>query len=60
MPIYIVNDKHFDKLDETTFVEANLKEIELKNMIKPNIESISPDTLIIGDELVTGKTAIDG
>lgn len=50
MPIYKIHDKQLVKLDETTFKDQDLKEIDLQKMLKSQISAISPDTLIVSEE----------
>ena len=50
MPIYKIQDKQLIKLDETTFKDQDLKEIDLQKMLKSQISAISPDTLIVSEE----------
>lgn len=50
MPIYKIHDNQLVKLDETTFKDQGLKEIDLQKMLKSQINAISPDTLIVSEE----------
>ncbi|MDE0644617.1 MAG: hypothetical protein OXH84_00025 [Gammaproteobacteria bacterium] len=50
MPIYKIHEKQLVKLDETTFKDQNLKELDLQRMLKSQISAISPDTLIVSEE----------
>lgn len=50
MPLYKVQDRQIVRLDETTFENQGLKEFDLQQMLKSQIEAISPDTLIVSEE----------
>ncbi|MXZ73635.1 MAG: hypothetical protein F4Z03_00820 [Gemmatimonadetes bacterium] len=50
MPLYKVQDRQIVRLDETTFENEGLKEFDLQQMLKSQIDAISPDTLIVSEE----------
>ena len=50
MPLYKVQDRQIVRLDETTFENQGLKEFDLQQMLKSQIDAISPDTLIVSEE----------
>lgn len=51
MPIYEVTKDKFQKIEETTFSAAKVRErADLQRLLKNQIEIISPDTLIIAEE----------
>lgn len=50
MPLYKVQDRQIVQLDETTFENQGLKEFDLQQMLKSQIDAISPDTLIVSEE----------
>lgn len=50
MPLYKVQDRQIVPLDETTFENQGLKEFDLQQMLKSQIDAISPDTLIVSEE----------
>ena len=50
MPLYKVQDQQIVRLDETTFENQGLKEFDLQQMLKSQIDAISPDTLIVSEE----------
>ncbi|MXW04380.1 MAG: hypothetical protein F4Z81_04840 [Gemmatimonadetes bacterium] len=50
MPLYKVQDQQIVRLDETTFENQGLREFDLQQMLKSQIDAISPDTLIVSEE----------
>lgn len=51
MPIYKITDKTLSAIDRTTFAKEGIRELQdLQNMIKSQIEVLSPDTLIVAEE----------
>jgi len=51
MPIYRINDNKIFSLERTTFGQQGLRERQdLQNMLKIQIEVISPDTLVVAEE----------
>lgn len=50
MPIYKIQDRQIVRLDETTFEHQGLKEFDLQQMLKSQIDAISPETLIVSEE----------
>lgn len=51
MPIYRINDNKIVSLERTTFGQEGLRERQdLQNMLKNQIDVISPDTLVVAEE----------
>lgn len=50
MPIYKIHDNQIVKLYETTFKDQGLKEFDLQQMLRFQINAVSPDTLIVYEE----------
>ena len=50
MPIYKIQDKQIVQLDETTFENQGLREFDLQQMLKSQIDAISPETRIVSEE----------
>ena len=50
MPIYHICDEKIRKLGDTTFQDQGLKERDVQNLLKHNIETIAPDTMVVAEE----------
>lgn len=50
MSIYKIQDKRIVELNETTFEGQGLKESDIQQMLKSQIDAISPQTLIVSEE----------
>ena len=51
MSIYRINNNKIVSLERTTFGQEGLKERQdLQNMLKTQIDVISPDTLVVAEE----------
>lgn len=56
MSIYKIRDDKIEKIQRTTFKKQGIRELQdLQNMLKTQIEILSPDTLVVAEEFSDWK-----
>lgn len=56
MSIYKIRDDKIEKIQRTTFKKQGIRELlDLQNMLKTQIEILSPDTLVVAEEFSDWK-----